>query len=90
MHLSEMIALFQELDTIKRMLVAEVIKLVKLILVVPATNAVSERSFSFLTRIETYLRSATTNKLLTDRLNLTKVAEEFVVRREGRKSKFGL
>ena len=85
-----MIALFQELDTIKRMVVVEVIKLVKLILVVPATNAVSERSFSFLTRIETYLRSATTNKLLTDRLNLTKVADEFVVRREGRKSKFGL
>ena len=90
MHLSEMIALFQELDTIKRMVVVEVIKLVKLILVVPATNAVSERSFSFLTRIETYLRSATANKLLTDRLNLTKVADEFVVRREGRKSKFGL
>ena len=39
----EMITLFQKLDTIKKMLVAEVIKLVKLILVMPATNAVSER-----------------------------------------------
>ena len=45
MQLSEMIALFQKLDTIKRMLVAEVIKLVKLVSVMPATNAVSERSF---------------------------------------------
>ena len=45
MQLSEMIALFQKLDTIKRMLVAEVIKLVKLVSVMPVTNAVSERSF---------------------------------------------
>ena len=48
MQLSEMIALFQKSDTIKRMLVAEVVKLVKLILVMPATNAVSDRSFQFL------------------------------------------
>ena len=52
-----MIVLFQKLDTIKRMLVAEVIKLVKLILVMPATNAVSERSFSSLKRIKTYLQN---------------------------------
>ena len=42
-QLSEMIALFQKLDTIKEMLVAEVIKLVKSILVMPASNAVSMR-----------------------------------------------
>ena len=78
------------------MLVAEVIKLVKLILVMPATNAVSERSFSSLKRTETYLRSITTNnrlnhplilhihKLLTDRLDLTKSADEFVGRRDGK------
>ena len=52
-----MIGLFQKLDTIKKMLVAGVIKLVKLILVMPATNTVSERSFSSLKRIKTYLRS---------------------------------
>ena len=57
MQFSEMIVLFQKLDTIKRMLVAEVIKLVKLILVMPATNAVSERSFSSLKRIKTYLQN---------------------------------
>ena len=43
MQLSEMIALFQKLDTIKEMLVAEVIKLVKSILVMPALNSVRKR-----------------------------------------------
>ena len=40
-----MIALFQKLSTIYRMLVAEILKLVKLILAMPATSAVGERSF---------------------------------------------
>ena len=64
MQPSEMIALLKKLDTIKRMLVAELIKLVKLVLIMPATNAVSERSFSFLKRFKTYLRSTTTNNWL--------------------------
>ena len=55
-----MIALFKKLDTIKGML-AQVHKLVTLILIMPATNAVSERSFSFLKRIKTHLSSTTTN-----------------------------
>ena len=46
MQLSEITALFQKLDTIKRMLVKAVIKLVKLVLVMPVTNAVSKISFS--------------------------------------------
>ena len=49
------------LYTIKRMLVAEVIKLLKLLLVMPATNAVSERSFSSLKRIKTYLSTLLNN-----------------------------
>ena len=100
MQFLEMIALFPKLDTIKKMLVAEVIKLVKPFLVMPATNAVSERSFLSIKRIKTYLRSKISNnwlnhllilhihKLLTDRLDLTKDADEFVERREERK--FGL
>ena len=102
MQLSEMIAFFQKLYIIKRMLVAEVIKLVKVISVKAATSAVTERLFSFLKRIKTYLPSTTANnrlnhllilhihKLLTDRLDLTNVADEFVEKREGRESKFGL
>ena len=102
MKLLEMIALFNKLDDIKRMLVAEVIELLKLILIMSATNALSERSFLFLKRIKTYLCSTTTTnnwlnhllilhiqKLLTDRLYLMKVPDQFVERREGRKSKFG-
>ena len=95
-----MIALFQKLVNIKRMLVEELIKLVKLILEMPATNAVSQRPFSPLKRIKTYLRSAKTYQLnlllilhihllLTGRLDLTKVADEFIKRRERKKSKFG-
>ena len=96
MQLSEMIALFQKLDIIKTMLAAEVIKLVNVILVLPATNVVGKRSFSSLKRIKTYLPSATANnrlnhllildihKLLTDRLDLTKVVDEFVERCKGR------
>ena len=84
------------------MLVAKVIKLVKLILIMSATNSVSELSFSFLKRIKTFLRSTTTNnqlndllvlhihKLLTNRLNLMKVTDEFAKRRKGRKSRLGL
>ena len=53
MQLSEITALFQKLDTIKRMLVKEVIKLVKLVLVMPITNVVSKVSFSSLKRIKT-------------------------------------
>ena len=102
MQLSEMIAFFQKLYIIKRMLVAEVIKLVKVISVMPATNAVTQRLFLFLKRIKTYLPSTTANnwlnhllilhihKLLTDRLDLTNVADEFVEKREGRESKFVL
>ena len=81
-------------------MLVELIKLVKLILEMPATNAVSQRPFSSLKRIKTYLRSAKTYRLnlllilhihllLTGRLDLTKVADEFVKRRERRKSKFG-
>ena len=43
MQLSGMIVLFQKLDTIKNMLAAEVIKLVKLVLVMPASNTLSKR-----------------------------------------------
>ena len=65
-----MIVLFKKPDTIKSMLVAKVIKLVKLILIMSATNSVSELSFSFLKIIKTYLRSTTTNNQLNDLLVL--------------------
>ena len=82
------------------MLVAEVTKLLKLVLVMLANNAVRERerSFSCLKRIKTYLYSATNNrlnlllilhiqKLSTNRLDLTKVADEFIEEESEKKSK---
>lgn len=64
--------------------------LITLILVMPATNATSERSFSALCRVKSYLRSTMSqarlnslmilhvHKDLTDQLNLIEVANEFV------------
>ena len=37
---------------------SEVVKLVKMVLVMPATNATNERSFSSLKRVKTYLRNS--------------------------------
>ena len=47
----------RDLTPIQRVLVSQVCTLVSLILVLPATNATSERSFSTLRRIKTFLRS---------------------------------
>lgn len=48
---------FRSLSKGQRSLISEVETLVKLVLVMPATNATSERTFSALRRIKTYLRS---------------------------------
>ena len=70
-------------------LLSEVLTLAKLLLVLPATNAVSERSFSALRRVKTYLRSTMNqdrlndlmvlrvHKTLTDTLDLVQVTNEF-------------
>ena len=72
-------------------LLSEVYKLLRLTLVLPATNGASERSFSALRRVQTYIRSTMNQsrlnhlmilhvqKHLTDTLDLVKVANEFVV-----------
>ena len=45
---------------------SEIVILVELILVMPATNATSERSFSALRRIKTYLRTTMSQQRLND------------------------
>lgn len=52
------------------------VKLVCLILVMPATNATSERSFSALKRVKTYLRTSMKQQRLND-LMLLHVHQEF-------------
>ena len=75
--------------------------LFKLLLVLPATNATSERYFSVLRRVKTYLRSTMTqmrlNSLMvlhihkekTDALDLTSIGKEFVALKEIRVRVFG-
>ena len=52
-----MITFLQSLDSSRRKLLSEISTLGKLLLVMPATNAVSERLFSTLKRVKTYLHS---------------------------------
>ena len=75
--------------------------LFKMMLLAPATNAVSERSCSALRRTKTWLRTTMSqerlnhclmlhvHKSLTDELNLMSIAEEFVSVNESRLRTFG-
>ena len=53
--IKDAIKTISSLNASQKLLVSEVLKFVKLILTVPATNAVSERSCSMLRRFTTYL-----------------------------------
>ena len=63
--LKDAITIISSLNRFQKLLVSEVLNLVKLILTVPATNAVSETSCSTLRRFKTYLRSSITQELLS-------------------------
>lgn len=78
-----------------------VMKLWKIILTMPATNAISERSFSVPRRMKTWLRSTMSQTRMnwcmvlhihndhTDKLNIVDVANEFVSRNSTRSHIFG-
>ena len=57
---------FKSLSTMQLSLVSQVTSLVKLILLMPATNAVSERSASAMHHVKTYLRSTMTQSRLNN------------------------
>ena len=92
---------FQSLGTGKRELLSQVCQVMKLLLVMPATNATSERSFSALRRVKNYLRSSMTQKRLndlmilhvhkelTDALHKTSIASEFIEDCDSRRKMFG-
>jgi len=94
-------AYFQGLSGSQRSLLSQVSRVVQLIMVMPATNASSERSFSALRRVKTYLRSTMgqqrlnnlmvlhVHKELTDALNLEEVVNDFVADSEHRIRIFG-
>ena len=84
----------------QRSLIDEVCKLLQLLIVMPATNASSERSFSALRRVKSYLRStmgqARLNHLMvlhyhsdrTDNLDLKGILNEYVDKNDRRRSTF--
>ena len=94
--------LFQALPQSEVMLLSEVAKLIKFVLLMPATNAVSERSASAMRRIKTYLRSTMTqsrlnnvmllhiHKHLTDTVNHIAILNEFTTANDDRRRHFGL
>ncbi len=88
--LSDVFAFFRDSTPAQADLLCQVSKLLVLLLVMPATNAQSERSFSAVRRVKTYLRLTTTQQRLnnlmvlhvhkscTDALDLFAVANEFI------------
>ena len=92
----------QQLSPAQKCLLSEVILLTKLILVMPATNASSERSFSMLRCMKTYLHYSTMkqerlssnmtlhiHKELTDKLELPEIANDFISKSICRQQLFG-
>ena len=86
------------LKTLREIIKMRMIKVVKLIFVMPATNAVSERSFGALRRLKTWLWTTTSlnwctllhiHKERTDSSPMTSVLNEFIGHCETRVA-FGL
>ena len=85
---------FQSLPPAQLSLLSQVYLLVKLITLMPATNAVSERSASALRRVKTYLRSSMTQvrlnntmvvhiqRTLTDTIDVKSILSEFSMANE--------
>lgn len=100
-NIFDIIRYMQKLTPAEKELINEVITLSKLLLVMPATNSTSERSFSAMRRVKSYLRSTMTQERLnslmvlhvhkdqTDKLDMSNVANEFVSKSERRVHVFG-
>ena len=88
--IADLLDFFQSFGNARKLLLSEICTLSKLMLVMPATNAVSERSLSALKRVRTYLRSTTgegrlnhlmllhVHKELADGIDMVEVANLFV------------
>ena len=68
----DLVEYFPNLSQGQAALIDQVCNLMRLILVMPATNATSERSFSALRRVKSYLRST----MLQERLNYLHVHKD--------------
>ena len=82
-------------------MISEVMKIIKLLLVNPATTASGERSFSAARRLKTWLRSTMnqerfnsvailhTHKHLTEYIDLISICNQFIALNDNRKRNFG-
>jgi len=98
--LRDIVTALRSFSPAEREIFSEVVTLIKLILTNPATNAISERSFSAMRRLKTYLRSTMGQKRLnaimllhvhkemTDKLSVVELANTFT-KTEHRQSVFG-
>ena len=99
--LEDIIRYLRNLTNAQKMFMSQVIIVTNLLLVAPATNAVSERSCSALRKTKTWLRTTVTQKRLNncmllhvhkekvDNLNVIDIANEFGCANESRLSTFG-
>ena len=99
--LKDVLTFLRTLSTGQRSLFNQVCKVANIILVMPATNAASERTFSTMKRVKSYLRSTMgqerLNHLMTlniykkevSKLDLNIVANEFVQGSDHRNQVFG-
>lgn len=98
--LKECLAFLRALPQAQKSFFSEVCRLVNLTLVMPATNAVSERSFSAMRRLKTYLRRTMRQSRLNHvmilsinrqkvELDIDVIADEFVRANEHRLRQFG-
>ena len=99
--LQDCVNYLRSLSAAQRSFYSQVCILVRLILVMPVTNAVSERSFSAMRKLKSYLRSTMTqsrlnhlmilhlNKQKLDSLDLNAIGNQFVQGSEYRLQFFG-
>ena len=100
-RLSDALEFFHQLSKPMLGMFSEMVTLIKALLVIPATNASSERTFSALRPIKTYLRTTMIQTQLncvmglhmqkdrTDLLELRSVANDFISENERRLCIFG-
>ncbi len=100
LNLRDIVAYLKGFSAAERVIFSEVVTLVRILLVNPATNAISERSFSAMRRLKTYLRSTMGQRRLnatmllhvhkdkTDSLSVVELANAFA-NTEHRKTVFG-
>ena len=101
-NVKKLVEFLQSFSATTKSFVPQVIVQAKILLVMPATNAVRQRSFSAMTRVKRHFRSTISdcrlNHLMvlhvhkdrTDRLNMVEVANAFIKRNDSQHPKFGL